>query len=167
MTDFDNHNPYQTPQSNLNQDYDDEIPPLYNPNAVALWSLLFTPFGAWMHAKNWEAVGEYELARQNRLFAFVVVALIVGSILVEMLFGFAIPSLSVSLIPLLVWYRTLGKQQIDLVKEELGSDYEKRSLVVPVLVGVIGGVLAVVVIAIIMHVMLGALDLLHPAYLAE
>lgn len=167
MTDFNNYNPYQSPQSDLNQDYDDEIPPLYNPTAVALWSLLFTPFGAWMHAKNWEAVGEDELARQNRLFAFVVVALIVGANLVEMLFGISIPSLSVSLIPLLVWYRTLGKQQIDLVKEELGSDYEKRSLVVPVLVGVVGGIIGVVVTFFIMHITLGALDLLHPAYLAE
>lgn len=42
-------------------------PALWNPNAAACWSLLFTPaFGALLHAWNADAMGRAEEARRNR-----------------------------------------------------------------------------------------------------
>ena len=36
-----------------------DSPPLWNPNAAANWSLLLSPaFGAFLHMKNWEELGE-------------------------------------------------------------------------------------------------------------
>ena len=33
-------------------------PPLWNPGAAMAWSLLFSPiFGAFVHMKNWQALG--------------------------------------------------------------------------------------------------------------
>ena len=41
-------------------------PKLWNPNAATLWSLLFSPvFGAWIHAKNWEELGNEEESRNS------------------------------------------------------------------------------------------------------
>jgi hypothetical protein len=45
----------------------DAAPALWNPNAAANWSLLFSPmFGAWLHMKNWAALGEPERAAARR-----------------------------------------------------------------------------------------------------
>lgn len=165
---MENYNPYQAPNSDLD-DYDDDydIPPLYNPNAAALWSILFTPFGAWIHAKNWEAIGEEQLAKQNYWYVIAVFAFIFGTTLLEMTTGFALPSTGVSIGLLLGWYFSLGKKQIALFKEELGTDYEKKSLVVPVLAGVFGGMVAVVAVLIGLQVLLEMFGLLHPSWLAE
>lgn len=155
------HNPYEPPQADLD-DGDYDVPPLYNPNAAALWSLLFTPFGAWMHAKNWEAVGEEELARKNRLFAIGVVAFILITAAIEFITGITLPSAVIGIVPLVVWYLQLGKQQIELIKEELGDDYERKSLVMPVLVGVFGGIALLFVVIFAMAYLFDALGLMHP-----
>ncbi len=42
-------------------------PALWNPNAAANWSLLFTPiFGAYLHMKNWEALDDAAKATSAR-----------------------------------------------------------------------------------------------------
>lgn len=155
-----NHYPHQAPQNHLD-DGNYEIPPLYNPNAAALWSILFIPFGAWIHAKNWEAVGEDELAKQNHWCIIMMLVFVFGTYFVEMTTGIKIPS-SIALGLLFGWYFWLGKKQIALFKEELGTDYEKKSLVMPVLVGVFGGMSAVVVGLFVMYTLLSMFGLLHP-----
>ena len=38
---------------------------LWNPAAAALWSLALSPaFGAWLHMRNWERLGEEEKAKE-------------------------------------------------------------------------------------------------------
>lgn len=164
---MENYNPYQAPESSLdNYDDDDyDIPPLYNPNAAALWSILFTPFGAWIHAKNWEAVGEDELAKQNYVFAIAMLATVIILTVLEMLTGIGLPIPHLAL--LLIWYFQFGKKQVTLFKEELGNDYEKASLVKPVLIGVVGGMIALVVVLMALEWVFGAMGLLHPKWLAE
>lgn len=163
---MENYNPYQAPQSDLD-DYDDDydIPPLYNPNAVALWSILFTPFGAWMHAKNWEAIGEDELAKANYICAIIMIVAILGLAILEMLTGINITVPHI--VMLFVWYFQLGKKQIALIKEELGNDYEKASLVKPVLIGVFGSIIVFVFFMIVLEWIFGAMGILHPNWLAE
>lgn len=159
------YNPYQTPNSYL--DDDDEIPPLYNPKAAMWWSLLlFTPFGAWLHAKNWQALGEEELAKQNYWFVWLCFGLIIGVTILEMLTGYSVPTLSISIIPLIAWYRTLGKQQVALLNEEWEGAYERRSMLLAVLGG-IGVAVVLVVILMVLEAIFGAFGLLHPKWIEQ
>src|SRR5436190_17925418 len=44
-----------------------EPPRLWNPNAAASWCLLFSPvFGAYLHMRNWQALGDERHAQVNR-----------------------------------------------------------------------------------------------------
>ena len=49
-----NPNPYAPPTARVDDvATGDAAPALWNPNAAANWSLLFSPaFGAWLHMKN-------------------------------------------------------------------------------------------------------------------
>jgi cation transporter-like permease len=53
-------NPYAPPKAEVADPLPDGTwPTLWNPGAAANWSLLFSPaFGAFLHMKNWEALGE-------------------------------------------------------------------------------------------------------------
>ena len=44
---------------------------LWNPNAAAGWSILFTPvFGAYLHMLNWRALGEREQEQASLLWVY-------------------------------------------------------------------------------------------------
>jgi len=50
---------------------------LWNPDAAANWSLLFTPaFGAYLHMRNWQALGEPALAASARRWWYASLALL-------------------------------------------------------------------------------------------
>ena len=51
-------NPYAPPKAEVADVGRTEVAPaLWNPNAAASWSLLFSPaFGAFLHMKNWQAL---------------------------------------------------------------------------------------------------------------
>jgi protein-S-isoprenylcysteine O-methyltransferase Ste14 len=54
-------------------------PALWNPGAAASWSLLFSPaFGAFLHMKNWEALGQPDKAAAARKWAVIYIVTIVG-----------------------------------------------------------------------------------------
>lgn len=113
---------------------DEAEPELWNPNAAALWSLLFSPiFGAWLHAKNWKALGD----DQKAMMSMLVVAI-----------GFILIGIAAFVQPtwikgagggyLVAWYVVLGRQQIDQVKERFGNDYPRRGWLLPL--GIAGGI---------------------------
>lgn len=161
-------NPYQTPQSMLeptSYPQHQQVEAIYNPNASALWSILFTPFGAYLHAKNWEILGNEDLARQNMVFFWVILSAIIGLTILEMLFGISVPNVAISIVPLIIWYTQLGKKQIAYVKEHFGNDYERQSLVKPVLIGIVGGMVALFILFTILTMLFSAFDLLHPKWL--
>ena len=65
-------NPYAPPQADVEPVAVETpaAPSLWNPNAAASWSLIFTPiFGAILHMKNWEALGEPQKAAGARSWA--------------------------------------------------------------------------------------------------
>jgi hypothetical protein len=103
-------------------------PELWNPNAAANWSVLFTPaFGAFLHAKNAERLGrESEAVVNTRWFygmlVYLALALVssIIPIIPEWVFRLA------GLVVVLWWYFSLGKKQAAYVKETYGSDYKKR-----------------------------------------
>ena len=117
-------------------------PRLWNPNAATNWSVLFTPiFGAWLQAKNWEALGDGEQAKKSMYwvyggFAFLVLCLFLrdelGLFLRDEL-GY-LPGI----IFLLAWYFTTAKRQIKHVKDVLKNDYERKSWTAPMKFAAIG-----------------------------
>lgn len=152
-----NSNPYAPPEaavSDINQL--NPAPELWNPNAAANWSLLFSPaFGAFLHMKNWQALGETQRAQLNRNWAIASVLIIFGAgflsaLLPESkaldsstrLIGFAL---------LVAWYMTSAKVQAKFVKDRFGSAYPRRGWGLPILAA-IGCFAAVVVVAVVIAV---------------
>ena len=115
-------------------------PALWNPNAAACWSLVFSPaFGAFLHARNAEALGRTDEAKANRIVFYITLAF----------FGIILISLFVPTIPeglwriaglglLLGWYYGVGKKQADYVKVNLQNNYQRKPWTKPLLIGVAG-----------------------------
>jgi hypothetical protein len=149
-------NLYAPPKSKVADIVEGEAaPPLWNPGAAASWSLFFSPaFGAFLHMKNWEALGEPEKAASAKrwivIYLATLIAFIVASTLLPhnttiplilRLSGFGL---------LLAWYYASGKPQVDFVKVRFGKDYPRRGWAQPILIAVgaiIGFILFVGVVA--------------------
>ena len=111
---------------------------LWNPNAAANWSLLFSPIlGAWLQAKNWEALDEKDNAKKSMLWVYFGFVFLIGVLFLPDNGG-TVPGL----IFLLAWYFSSGKKQAQYVKEH-DVRYQKRSWSKPLLIGC--GVLVVYV----------------------
>ena len=134
-------NPYAAPKAEV-QDADGPggpAPALWNPNAAANWSLLFTPaFGAYLHMLNWRALGEAGRARSSKIW-FIASLIVIGlGVLVGFLMydsrthngGGRFPGL----IYVVVWYFASARGQARYVKERWGSDYPRRGWGKPLLI---------------------------------
>ena len=115
------------------QDANQVKPSLWNPNAAANWSLLFTPIlGAWLHAKNWEALEEPEAAKKSMLWVYAgFVFLLIILFLPDDVGGLP------GLIFILAWYFTSAKKQVKYIKEK-SIEYQKKSWGKPLLAGAAG-----------------------------
>ena len=115
----------------------DSPPALWNPNSAACWSLIFSPaFGAFLHARNADSLGRTDEAKANRVWFYASLGF----------FGFALLSICIPVIPdaifrfgglglLLGWYFSLGKKQIQLVKETWQDRYQRKPWTQPLLIG--------------------------------
>jgi hypothetical protein len=129
-------------------------PALWNPGAAASWSLLFSPaFGAFLHMKNWEALGEPDKAAGAKKWAVIYIVTIVGLSVVGAFLPYnaAIPGLLrlCGFVLLLSWYFVSGKPQLDFVKSRYGKQYPGKGWGQPLLIALgalIGFVLVVGVI---------------------
>lgn len=110
-------------------------PPLWNPNAAASWSLLLSPvFGAWLHRKNWQMLGDHERARTGGRWVVAAVVMLLVSIVLSAasdkyvggvrLLNFAF---------LIAWYYAAAKPQARLVLGRYGKNYPRRGWAIPVL----------------------------------
>jgi hypothetical protein len=104
---------------------------LWNPNAAANWSLVFTPaFGAYLHMLNWRAVGEEKRAAGSMKWFLVGIALLV----LYAVLGIALPDSEsadgltrlIPLIFLLSWYFGGARSQAKYVKVRFGTNYIKK-----------------------------------------
>lgn len=105
-------------------DMDESAEPLqlWNPNAAANWSLLFSPaFGAWVHAKNWQALNRSDKARTSMVWAYLGLALLGVAIFVP-----DRTARSISIGFLVGWYFSSAREQVKYVKGELNGIYQKR-----------------------------------------
>jgi hypothetical protein len=111
-------------------------PALWNPNAAACWSLLFTPaFGAFLHARNAESLGRPEEAKANRVWFYVSLAYL-GIVLVS-IFIPALPELifrGAAMGILIGWYISLGKRQIHYVRDTWQNRYQRKGWTKPLAV---------------------------------
>ncbi|MBS0308452.1 MAG: hypothetical protein JSS58_05725 [Proteobacteria bacterium] len=137
-------NPYSNPTVHV-EDYvrpEGEAPPLWNPNAAANWSLLFSAaFGAYLHMKNWQALGEPEkaaTAKQWMIWSLV----LVFSVPLFGIFFIDIKALdalsrSAGIGMLVAWYISNARGQAAYVKERFGADYARKGWFMPILLGIL------------------------------
>lgn len=97
-------------------------PALWNPNAAANWSLLFSPiFGSYLNTKNWREMGETKCAGTSNIWFWLSIAILV--------LCFFAPSyrIGIGFWYLVIWYFAAGRKQAKFVKEKYGDDYTHRS----------------------------------------
>lgn len=115
-------------------------PPLWNPDAAACWSILFTPvFGAYLVATNWRALGKPEKAATSMIWLWVAVG---GLLLAIVIYGVTDPSTTErpwsmpGWVLLLPWYFIQARPQVLFLKKAFGNNYPKKSWKAPLLAGV-------------------------------
>jgi hypothetical protein len=146
-------NPYAPPKAEVADIVENRVAPnLWNPNAAASWSLLFSPaFGAFLHMKNWQALGEPAKAASSKAWVVVTLSVLVGfSVLAAFLpdnKGIDGLSRSVAFVLLLSWYYASGKPQAAFIKARFGKSYPRRGWLKPLLLALLAlvGFVAVVV----------------------
>ncbi len=112
-------------------------PRLWNPNAACLWSYFLSPaFGAALHALKWWTLGHPQRARTNLAWVGGTVVLTVAYAALRVFL--TIPPLVKMILfygPLLGWYFTQGVPQIRYVRDHWGTQYLRRSWLLPLCVG--------------------------------
>ena len=131
-------NPFAPPRSEVADVGRGELSPaLWNPNAAASWSLVLTPaFGAFLHMKNWQALGEPGKAATSKTWFMVILFLVVG---LALLSGF-MPEVKVldrlsswaSIALLLGWYYSSARSQVAFVAGRFGTNYRRRGWLKPI-----------------------------------
>ena len=111
-------------QTNGNND----APALWNPEAAAMWGVLFHPlFSIIIHLFNWRVLKQGSV--QSQPTAIWLGACIIFIIL-QSFFGFPWPTY---LIFLLVWYFADAKKQVKYVEEKYGKNYKRKSWAIPII----------------------------------
>ena len=117
----------------------EKTPNLWNPNTAACWSVIFTPiFGAWVHARNWNSLNRPQEEKWSMMFVYGLMLL--NLIVIAYTLFISEPKTGSGTITvglLLTWYFSLGKQQVNYLKENI-PNYEKKSWIKPILLGILG-----------------------------
>lgn len=132
--------PYAPPKASV----DDIVPnaeaspALWNPNAAASWSLFLSPiFGAVLHMKNWQALGETEKARQSKVWVIVCIAffavLAIAAVLLPESKGVDLGFRAGAFGLLIAWYTQSARPQARHIAGRFGTSYPKRGWGKPLL----------------------------------
>ncbi|MDR7336156.1 hypothetical protein [Roseateles asaccharophilus] len=144
-------NPYAPPEAAVADVVGREpSPQLWNPNAAASWSLLFSPiFGSILHMKNWQAIGDAQKAATSKNWAIgsaaFFVLLIVLSVVVPESKGLDALSRGSGIGLLVAWYYAIGKSQQSLVLARYGKDYPRKGWAKPIGIAILGCIAFIVV----------------------
>jgi uncharacterized membrane protein YfcA len=119
----------------------EDAPALWNPGAAASWSVLLSPaFGAFLHMKNWEALGEPDKAAGAKKWVVIYIVTIVGLAAVSAFLPHnrAIPAILrlTGFCLLLSWYFVSGKPQLEFVKSRYGKQYPRKGWSQPILIAI-------------------------------
>jgi hypothetical protein len=158
-------NPYSAPAGAIEETTPavQAAPALWNPNAAALWSLLFSPvFGAWLQMRNWQALGDAKKAQVSWYWCLASLVLIVALVAVGMVLPESHPLQKIGnrsgFFLLIAWYLSHGKLQVAYVKERFGKDYPRKGWAAPLAIAV-GGVVVFIVAIVALGVVLSLLGL--------
>ena len=116
---------------------------LWNPNAAAGWSLLFSPvFGAYVHMHNWQVLGQPEQAARALRWLQAGVAIlalqIITAALNTRLNAEALLLHPAGVLFMLLWYVGAARQQSQLIKARYGRAYPRRNWDPVVLAALLG-----------------------------
>ncbi len=116
---------------------------LWNPNAAANWSVVFTPaFGAYLHSQNWRAMGENAKAEKSMLWVYATLAVVALSMFKEGAYGIAWAIL-------IAWYFLSARGQVAWVKEKFNDSYVKKGWRQPILYAIGAAIAAFIAFTII------------------
>ena len=110
----------------------DQSNAIWNPNATANWSLVFTPaFGSYLQMLNWKALGQSGKAASSQNWfhaslAFLIVYVLIGVFMSDSKAADG-AARGLGFLYLLVWYFSVGRSPGKFVKEKFGSNYPKKS----------------------------------------
>jgi hypothetical protein len=132
-------NPYAPPKAEVADVGGELAPPsLWNPGAAANWSFLFSPvFGAYLHMKNWQALGEPAKASTAKVWVISSLVIIIGTSAASILMpaNNVVGGLSrmIGFVLLIGWYASSGRSQMAYVKTRFGKDYPRQGWGKPLL----------------------------------
>ncbi len=123
-------------------------PALWNPFAARAWTLLFSPiFGAFLHARNWKALGEMGRAKRSMIWVYAFIGLVVVALFTPEAVSPVIRLIGLG--GILAWCLMDAEQQVRYVKKRFGKDYPRKSWGKPVAIAVCGWVGLIVLAGII------------------
>jgi len=159
MTTAGSANPYAPPKAQVTDVGAEGAQPIWNPNAAASWSLLFSPaFGAFLQMLNWRALGQAQKADDARGWFIVSLAMLAVYILIGVFAADAKVadglSRAVGFAYLLIWYFAAGREQAKYVKEKWGKDYPRRGWGRPILIA-IGAFIGYFLVAVLIGIAIG------------
>jgi len=118
-------------------------PKLWNPNAALGWSFIFTPIlGAWLHAKNWRVLNQPERAQQSMIWVYV------GFVLLIVYLFLPVNVNLIGSVFLVSWYFLSANKQVKYLKEN-NISYAKKGWVKPLLLGLAGLIIYVLITALV------------------
>jgi hypothetical protein len=146
-------NVFAPPKSNLEREATEDAPELWNPRAAVWWSLLLSnAFGAYIHMRNWEAMGEPEAARTSRNWIIAVIVVIIVTSFGGQMSRYLDPLGNLTgIVLLLAWYAHMGSKQLRAVKERYGDDYPRKGWLKPILIGIVIFLVAIVLIGLVAY----------------
>jgi hypothetical protein len=136
-------NPYAPPKAEVADPLQDGTwPTLWNPGAAANWSLLFSPaFGAFLHMKNWEALGEAgKAATAKKWIVLTLIVLAVGPVVGALLPNNKAVDATLRLLGIVLlfgWYFSSGRAQMQYVKSRFGKRYPRRGWSQPLVLAIL------------------------------
>jgi hypothetical protein len=136
---------------------------IWNPNAAASWSIIFTPvFGSYLHMLNWRTLIEPAKASsaQSWFYASLLMMFIYASIGMFMsdLRGWAC---CLSFLYLITWYLAAGRSQSKYVKAKFGTSYQKKPWGQTLLIAV-GALIGYTVVGVVAEGVLAKLGVVQP-----
>ncbi len=119
-------NPY-APPSSFEAPRRSPHPEIWNPNAASNWSVLFTfVFGAFIHARNWKALGEPKKARASYIWFAFGLCFLMGNSVAKAFFMEIRYFSYLGFFLLIAWYFLLGRSQNTYVQSRFGNDYPRK-----------------------------------------
>ena len=117
------------------------VPALWNPFAVANWSLLFTPiFGAILLSINWTALGESSRGKRALVWAFATPLVVIALVLLGGAGGRGAAGLIQAALYfsyVAVWYFASARPQGAYVKSRYQDSYPRKPWTIPIIVGLV------------------------------